>query len=261
MWQSLYDLPAWGAFIVVVGITSAVAALVVGTATRMRAPVSRSEESGIAMVIHQSLIAGYAVLLAFVTVNVWQGYQDAEAAAGAEASALADLVLVSLGTHGADRDRLLDGLKGYAEAMVTVEWPAMRLGETPPVDGAAILGLNNAVFALHAATPRDAAIFQRAMQLSGQLLDARRLRLGDAAAGIGPAVWWVLILGAVVCVGSVYFFGRKTLKHATAASAVLGLMFGLFFFLIVVTDYPFRGPFAVQPHRLDAILHYLDTAS
>lgn len=259
MWQTLYDLPAWGTFVVIVGATSAGAALVVGTAARLRGAAGRADESGVAMVIHQSLIAGYAVLLAFVTVNVWEGYQSAEAAARAEASALADLARVAQVMTGADHDRLAPALKGYTQALLSIEWPAMQRGREPPLDSPAISSLNKAIFGLDVSTPRQVAIFQHIIRLDERLLDERRLRLSDAAAGIGPAVWWVLILGALLCVGSIYFFGRKTLKHAAAASAVLGLMFGLFFFLIVATDYPFRGGFAIEPTQFQAVLRYLET--
>ncbi|HYM53671.1 MAG TPA: hypothetical protein VEW45_09445, partial [Candidatus Dormibacteraeota bacterium] len=72
----------------------------------------------------------YAVLVAFVVVVVWEQFDNAEAAAQSEASAIADLLRDSQALPAAVRPQLQQRLTTYAQDVVDDEYPRMRRGES-----------------------------------------------------------------------------------------------------------------------------------
>jgi hypothetical protein len=63
----------------------------------------------------------FAVLLAFVAMLAWEGFNKAKAAAYAEASTV-------LGLTGPQTSQMRGPVIGYLETVVRVEWPAQAEG-------------------------------------------------------------------------------------------------------------------------------------
>jgi hypothetical protein len=70
----------------------------------------------------------FAVLLGFVAIVVWEHYNAAKATSYAEAGSVRDVYYVSLEFSEPDKALLSDGILGYVETVVRVEWPAQARG-------------------------------------------------------------------------------------------------------------------------------------
>ena len=66
----------------------------------------------------------YAVLLAFVAMLAWEGFNRAKAASYAEAALIRDAYNLSAGFADAEMSPIRNEIYGYVRHVVTVEWPA-----------------------------------------------------------------------------------------------------------------------------------------
>jgi hypothetical protein len=66
----------------------------------------------------------FAVLLAFVAMLAWEGFNKAKAAAYEKAALVLDVYNVSVGFAGPETSVMRDDIIGYLETVVRVEWPA-----------------------------------------------------------------------------------------------------------------------------------------
>jgi Protein of unknown function (DUF4239) len=73
----------------------------------------------------------YAVMLAFLTVVVWEQFASAEGQARQEATAAEDLWRLAGGLSAHDRDRLTADIRQYTSAIIEDEWPKRVSTSTP----------------------------------------------------------------------------------------------------------------------------------
>jgi predicted negative regulator of RcsB-dependent stress response len=66
----------------------------------------------------------YAVLLAFVAMLAWEGFNKAKAASYSEAALVLDVVQMADGLAEPARGKLLDDMNRYTRAVIALEWPA-----------------------------------------------------------------------------------------------------------------------------------------
>ncbi|WP_457832987.1 bestrophin-like domain, partial [Staphylococcus aureus] len=66
----------------------------------------------------------YAMLLAFVAMLTWEGFNHARAATFEEAGAVAELRRLATGLPPSVAEPLRVGLDDYVDAVVRIEWPA-----------------------------------------------------------------------------------------------------------------------------------------
>lgn len=126
----IYSLPTWLLALIIVSLTTgySVGALLI---IRQRWPwAMRPEHCDLAQVV--SSIAGvmYALILGFVAVAVWQGFDKAQNVVELEASALSDLFSTADGyPDEAFRRRAQDSILAYVRLVINEEWPLQQRGQ------------------------------------------------------------------------------------------------------------------------------------
>ncbi len=126
----IYSLPTWLLALIIVSLTTgySVGGLLI---IRQRWPwAMRPEHCDLAQVF--SSIAGvmYALILGFVTVAVWQGFDKAQNVVELEASAVSDLFRTADGyPDEAFRRRAQDSIRAYVRLVINEEWPLQQRGQ------------------------------------------------------------------------------------------------------------------------------------
>ena len=124
----VYHYPIWA-----VGLSLAIVA-VIGTiilefAVRyFVSPAVRREHNDIAAAIFSIVGVTYAVLLAFVAMLAWEGFNKAKAASYLEAIQVLDVFQAADNLGEPVRANLIGGLHRYTVAVVATEWPAQAEG-------------------------------------------------------------------------------------------------------------------------------------
>ena len=245
MIEWLESLPTAGSGLIIVG-GFLVATLAVGYVVGRIAPREiRMEHNDLAGFILAVIGVIYAVLLAFVTIGVWERFQQAESRTYEEAGALA--VIYRDADSFPQPQQLRSVVRRYTETVVTDEWPKMRRGRQSDAADAELEKIDGIVRGLPVKTRSEQDVHDQMLAALATALSDRDVRLSEDATGINGIMWGVLMAGAVVTVGFTYLFGFRRNVMQQLMTGSLGLLIGLVLFLTVALNYPYRGSISVDP--------------
>jgi hypothetical protein len=196
----------------------------------------------------------YAVLLAFVVVISWEQFKSVETNAGDEAVMVGNLYRdgIALGQQGGP---LRVAVQRYAHSVAYVEWNYMsKHQEESRQTDVALNGVWHAVKGMRPRTPTEVQLVSAAITDVGAMSEDRRTRLIDSTAEVPASLWIVLIVGAVITIGFVYFLGIERFTAQAAMVAALGSIIALSLFVILTLDLPFTGGVSVKPDAMRSVI-------
>lgn len=245
MLEFLDALPLWALGALVIG-ACALYGIAIAAITRRAGLTLHGDDIDSGTVLHALAGLIYAVALGLIVVNVQSDHDDVRQSTIAEAGALADIYDALGGLAEEPRVRLRGHIRGYLEAVVAEEWPALREGRTSAAAEQELHALTIGILALGAESPGSAAVQRTLLDELDAASDARRSRLFVGSRGINRGTWFVVIAGAMVAIGFAALFPIRSRGRAF----VIGLtasMLGLMLFLVVATSRPLRGQLGVSP--------------
>jgi hypothetical protein len=250
----VYEYPLWGVGLLLAS-AAALGAIVLGLAVRPLLSLElRRRHNDVAAAIFSVVGVTFAVLLAFVAMVAWEHYNAAKATSYAEAGFIRDVYNVSLGFADPEKTLLRNGVLGYVESVVRVEWPAQARGLSVASNSAWLNKLNAIAADLKpsgtADGNRQAMLLQSLMRLS----DARQERLAAADTTVPAVVWIVTLVGGALTVAFASLLGVPSLGMHLAMSAVLAISGALVLIMIVALSNPFRGDFRVSTDPFDEVI-------
>jgi hypothetical protein len=119
----VYQYPIWAVGLLLVGAAIIGAVLLELCARRLLPIELRQRHNDVTAAIFSIIGVTYAVLLAFVAMLAWEGFNRAKAASYAEAARIGDVYNLSAGFADAENASIRNEVMGYARRVVTVEWP------------------------------------------------------------------------------------------------------------------------------------------
>jgi len=194
----------------------------------------------------------FVVTFAFLAVSASQALASARKDTFAEAGALRELYWVTTAMPDQERDWTQSRIRGYAEEVVTGEWPAMARGET---SRHAQEVLDELRVHLGQAVRDDPVARGEALSRIHDVYTARRARISNIGVGIPPIMLGALVASAAVALGCVLLIGfPPSWRNIVALGLLAGeIAFGLY--LIVQLNHPFGGDVHIGP---DAFQQALD---
>jgi ABC-type tungstate transport system substrate-binding protein len=107
--------------------------------------------------------------------------------------------------------------------------------------------LEAAISNISPANKREEVYLSKTLNAFNFFIDARRHRIDAVDDGLPAAMWWTLILCALVSVITSYFLYLDDVRLHMVLTGALSLVIGLLIFLIASMDNPFKGEFSVSP--------------
>lgn len=258
--HAVAELPLWVAYVVIVGLTSLVAASVPLLVRRL-VPLERLRlNNEVAGFKYATLGVIYAVVVAFIVVLVWEDFTDAEQSVQREADALAVLFHLAQGFDRPVSDNVRNALQDYAQDVIDREWEAMGRGAADAYRHAPIATLYNIYMSIDPASARLAAILAESMDMLAQLSEARLDRLLAADSQVPGVVWGVMLVGGVVVIGFTLFFGAPNVWVQAAMTGLITLIIALVLVTAAVLDYPYTGEVSVRPAAFERVLRMMQNA-
>ncbi len=250
----VYQYPLWGVGLLLAG-AAALGAILLGLAIRPFLSLEfRRRHNDVAAAIFTVIGMTFAVLLAFVAMVVWEHYNAAKATSYAEAGFVRDVYNVSLGFADPERSLLRDGILGYVETVVRIEWPAQAKG-VGVANNSLWLNKLNAIAA--GLKPSGAADGNRQTMLLQSLMRA----IGCATAEIGGCRHHCSGGGLDRDLDGRRSDGRFRLvtrrsehRHASGHVGVMAISGALVLIMIIALSNPFRGDFRVSTDPFDQVL-------
>jgi hypothetical protein len=250
----VYQYPLWGVGILLVGLAALGAVFFELAARQFLSVEFRRGYNDVTAAIFSVIAVTFAVLLAFVAMLAWDGFNKAKAASYAEASGVLDVYDASVGLADPDMSAMRDDIIGYLETVVRVEWPAQAEGRTVDRGAAYLEKLNGIAIGLKPSGVADGNLQALLLQSLTRLRDARQQRLLAAETTIPAVVWVVTLVGGGLTIAFSSFLGFPSLGMHLVMSAMLAISGVLVLVLIIALSNPFRGDFRVSTLPFDRVL-------
>ncbi|HEY7634807.1 MAG TPA: hypothetical protein VH763_04645 [Gemmatimonadales bacterium] len=237
-WMAVLILGA--VYLVTAAIYFCLTALAVGERARAFKAISGGILSPLAII--------FALLVGFLSAQVWNDSDRASGAVNREASALRAVVLLASAFPGEPEARLRELIRSYIQDAVSREWPAMARGNITltlaPPKLAEALGF---ALALHPSSEGQVAAQRELVTSLQSAFEARRLRVILSRSSINWVKWTVLLLQAgltLIVIGMIHCDNRL------ANRIILGVFatsVGIAVVLIASHSRPFTGAISVRP--------------
>ncbi|HTJ27869.1 MAG TPA: DUF4239 domain-containing protein [Candidatus Limnocylindria bacterium] len=258
--SQLYAVPSWLLLFVAMGIAAALACAGLIMVRRRFGAFNFGEHNAVAGPMLGIVGGIYAVMLAFVTITVWQEYDGSQQRLAAEGSAAGDVWRAAVGLSPAATRALRGEIVGYAQVLVAEEWPLMRRGEMSRRAELRLAALYAAAARLRPADAGETNAQLAILQAIATLHDARRHRLLDNASGVSGFQWGVLVIGSLAVFSYCYLMGMSNVRAHLIMVAALAVVVASMFVLIFELDYPFRGDLAIPPRPIAEFLTWVRLA-
>ena len=256
----VYQFPIWA-----VGLSLAIVA-VIGTillelgVRHFVSATFRRQHNDVAATIFSIIGVTYAVLLAFVAMLAWDGFNKAKAASYMEAALVLDVIQAADGLAEPARAKMLDGMNRYTRAVIAIEWPAQAEGHVTRAGDRYLDELQALAVSLRPFSQADTNFHALLLQSLTRLRDARQERLLAAETTIPGIVWFVVIVGGAITIAFSSFWALQTYLMHLSMCCLLAVSGVLVLVLIIALSNPFRGDFRVSTAPFDYVLSRIGEA-
>ncbi len=258
----LYTHPTWEVGLVVIGIWTGLALAGLWIFQRLVNVETRQKDTDTVGLTFAIVAVVYAVLIAFIVVDVFETSAKGEQIATAEANKLSNLMLDSSGLPPQMAEGVRADLDQYIDIVVKSEWPSQRAGKLSDAvfePGWTVLAHLSTRLAVFEPTTMGQNVNKGEMlHTMNDLIKARRSRILAAGEHLPLVVWQILLLAGAVAVGYTYLFGAHSFGIHVAITGLISATIALVFVLIIALDYPFRGEVSVGD---DAFVNVKATAA
>ena len=205
------------------------------------------EESVFTGAMMQAIMVFYGLAVALIAVSVWQTYTDAAATTSKEATAIGVLYRDMGGYPEPLRSELQKELREYIEYVINQAWPEQRRGQVPRGGVKEVSDLEAKLLTFEPTTEGQKLLHGETLRAYNQMIEARRLRLDAVLTGLPGALWFVIVIGALVSLSSTFFFHVEDAFVQKVQVVLLAIFVGMIIFIIFALDRPFRGDLGLQP--------------
>lgn len=258
MFDWLFALPALLMGILVVGTFVGVALAGLVVARRFFAEHHMEQHNDVAGFIYAALGVVYAVLLAFVTIGIWEKFDNTEGVVETEASSAGSLYRLVQAWPREEQMSLRNHLYKYAHLVIEDEWPRMPNGGSSELARAEYNGIWDDIRGLKIHTPEQDHWYSEMVVRLNDLAENRRVRLTRYTPTVQPILWFVLLFGAALTIGYTYLYGVKNLTAQMLMTGALTATVAIVIFLVMVLDHPYGGDVAVHPVGFERELQSFD---
>jgi hypothetical protein len=199
----------------------------------------------------------YAVMLGFVLVVVWQGFDETRNNAILEANCYADIYRNLTGLPEPLRGQAREALDTYVNNIIEDEWPAMAVGERSLKVQVLAADYWNMMAGYEPVTESQKIFYQMILDKMNQAGELRRQRLADSVSGINPVLWFVLLAGGLITIAFTFFFGSDNIKAQMIMTTLLSLLIVLILYTTLSLDFPFSGDVHISPQSFQQVLQHI----
>lgn len=204
-----------------------------------------------------TLMTSFALYTALLINSIWRDRSDAQHIVVQEARAIEQSILLSRHLSVPDRAELEVMLRDYVQVVVVREWPALDEAMELPFAVPELREAMEWVLALRPATPEDSFLRGQLVAEIGRIEAARTRRLAIADQEISIVVWITLILSAVIVGTAVAMVHVENKRTEALTLALLSILIGSAFWVLLSHDQPFVGTLSVSPKPLISAVNAL----
>ena len=187
----------------------------------------------------------FGLLLALVIASIVTKHDDADSAAAAESTAVAQLARASRALPIDVQIKLETAIGQYVHTVVEDEWPAMRTGDSSVRASAALETVYGVLQGFRPAGEPGVSVFRQALVQLDQVTASRRERLDLSSQSLPALLRLLLIFGATSFVVLSYPAAVKNHRTRMAITGAITAFVSFAYLLTIVFDHPFAGAIGV----------------
>jgi hypothetical protein len=223
-------------------------ALVLRFLRAWRAESSSQTVAGITAIV----MTMFAVLLAFVIVNLYNSYDSAGANVSLEAFSLSDLVRDAGDFPPAARRNIERAVSHYVVQVRDGEFKTLSQGRADPLAGQRLDDTFRAVQAYEPVTNAQQSFYRAALDQLHAIADERESRLQAAETVIPNPLLSLLILLGALTLASTLFIDTHHDGLDVAVVVAIAVVVSAGMFTALILQYPFSGTIAVSSEPFDS---------
>jgi hypothetical protein len=201
----------------------------------------------VAGVVIGVLAAVYGIVLAFVIVALYEDFKQADSNVRTEATVLAQLYTDSRPLPDPMRSHMRDEIVSYVNEVREHEWEMMTKGNE---DAHAWTHVEDMYRILHVGARMNSVQdtwYNESVSKLNDLVGARRDRLHASQEALPGTFQVLLVGGAVLLVGFIYFLGIPSARTQAIMVTSVAALTAFNLLLAVVLDHPFSGDVSISP--------------
>jgi len=192
----------------------------------------------------------YGVLLALLSIAVFDNYGKAQDAVAREASDVIALYRTFSAYPEPLRSTLSDTLREYVDEETGPGWAYQRQDQTSTRGTMLVDRLSRLLLGFKPDRDKgEDLVHQAALRTFEGFIEQRRLRIQAAGTSIPRVIWAVVIAGAALNVFILWLFDLKRTTHFILGG-ILMIFVGLVVYMVGVLDRPFHGADGLKPDDL-----------
>jgi hypothetical protein len=253
----LHDIPSWlfAGLTIAVFVGAALAGLVVTRTWVRRRGLHALVDNSVVGWLFSALLVIYAIAIGLIAVATWGNASRASGEASDEASRIGAMYRDFAAYPEPVRTELRGMLVRYTRSVIDQEWPMQQRGEIPHRGNELLTELQRVFYAFEPTTDSQRIVHAEAMRTFNELIEARRERLEAVDYAVPPALWSIVLVGAIFSIMGSYVFSMESLAFHGLMTGLLAAMIALLVFFIASTDRPYRGAEGVSPLAYELILN------
>lgn len=198
----------------------------------------------------------FALILAFVTVAIWQNYDRVDDDVIKEATTLNNIYrnLEAYPEPISTQSRTL--IRQYVQTVIRDEWP--KLSTVRENDNAhhLIARVNAVILTFNPRSNSELVLHQETMRQLSAYRGLRHDRIIGGKPNLTPPIWLTLIGGTVLYLLYLCFFSVPDIRRYALMIGALAAFLGLIYYLLVLYNYPFTEPGAISPEPFQKLLDF-----
>jgi hypothetical protein len=195
----------------------------------------------------------YGISLGLIAVGVWTTFNNIDDKVSAEAAAIATLYSNFEGYPDSTRMALTTKLKTYTDVLIKEAWPLQQKGQSSTAAATKLHEMQTALYAFEPRTNGQNSIHRQTIGQFDVMVTLARQRVAAINTSLSPAVWWVLLIGAFICLIFTWLFVLEKTNVHVMISGLIGALIGSLIFLIAAMDNPFKGDFSISSDAIQLV--------
>lgn len=200
----------------------------------------------------------YSVILGFTVVNVQSRSNDVLQTIHTEAVSLADLYREAAFFPPEGRDAIRASLRNYVQYVIEKEW-AHPTDQQINVQAHKIMEqIWNGYYQVELPDEKTKIWYQESISKLDAFMNARLSRQFNSWQHLGSMMWAILILGGIITICFMYFFGLERIHAQMLMTALLAGYISLMLYLVFCLDNVFSGPERITPDAYEQVVSLFD---
>lgn len=194
----------------------------------------------------------FGVLLALLSIAVFENHNKAEDAVVREAVAIVKLYRDIRSYPEDARPELASILDRYVDETIGPGWKLQAQGKANVKEIEILTELHRMLGQFAPSQAGEIVRYAETLRVMDDFVEARRLRISAGTSSIPRIMWFVVLIGAAMNTILIWMFDLRPFTHAVIGGS-LSMFIALVIYMIAVLDAPFKGAYGVKPDAIAAV--------